>query len=118
LLQEIHQYIRDGFEYHVLSGNRGKAGQPAQQVRPNQQLKKIEIEVAICFLKILYDIDPKCIDSHLNYIKQVTASLKKMFEKGFENSNKNNSPNRVYELPPLTEGSFSEMLQKDLEIRV
>jgi len=52
--------------------------------------------VAICFLKILYDIDPKCIDSPLNYIKQVTASLKKMFEKGFENSNKNNSPNRVY----------------------
>jgi hypothetical protein len=42
LLQEIHQYIRDGFEYHVLSGNRGKAGQPPQQqVRPNQQLKKI-----------------------------------------------------------------------------
>lgn len=42
LLQEIHQYIRDGFEYHVLSGNRGKTGNPpAQQIRPNQQMKKI-----------------------------------------------------------------------------
>lgn len=102
----------------MLSGNRGKTGAQTPQVRPNQNLKKIEIEVAICFLKILYDVDPRCIDSHLNYIKQVTAALKKMFEKGFENSNKNNSPNRVYELPSLTEGSFSEMLQKDLEIRV
>ena len=46
-------------------------------------MKKIDIEVAICFLKILYDIDHKTIDIHLNYIKQVTSSLKKMFEKGF-----------------------------------
>lgn len=86
----------------MLSGNRGKTGAQTPQVRPNQNLKKIEIEVAVCFLKILYDVDPRCIDSHLNYIKQVTAALKKMFEKGFENSNKNNSPNRVYELPALT----------------
>jgi hypothetical protein len=46
-------------------------------------MKKIDIEVAICFLKIFYDIDHKTIDTHLNYIKQVTSSLKKMFEKGF-----------------------------------
>ncbi len=59
-------------------------------------MKKIDIEVAICFLKILYDADPKSIDTHLNYIKQVTSSLKKMFEKGFESSSKNNAPNRVY----------------------
>lgn len=31
----------------------------------------------------MYDVDPKAIDIHLNYIKQVTSSLKKMFEKGF-----------------------------------
>lgn len=81
-------------------------------------MKKIDIEVAICFLKILYDIDPKAVDHHLNYIKQVTNSLKKMFEKGFESSNKNNTPNRVYELPPLSEGTFHEMLNKDMEIRI
>jgi hypothetical protein len=37
-----------------------------------------------------------------------------MFEKGFETSSKSNSPNRVYDLPPLTEGSFYDMLKKDL----
>ena len=74
--------------------------------------------MAICFLKILYDLDPKTIDTHLNYIKQVTSSLKKMFEKGFETSSKNSSQNRVYELPPLSEGTFEEMLAKDMEIRV
>lgn len=41
-----------------------------------------------------------------------------MFEKGFETSSKNNSPNRVYELPSLTEGTFQEMLEKDLEIKI
>ena len=60
------------------------------------------IEVAICFLKILYDLEPRSIDTHLNNIKQVTSSLKKMFEKGFESSSKNSSQNRVYELPPLS----------------
>lgn len=43
--------------------------------------------------------------------------MKKMFEKGFEN-NKNSNPNRVYEFPPLTEGTFEEMLNKDLEINI
>ena len=43
LIQEIHQYIRDGFEFHALSGNRGKVNPPQQQVRPNQNMKKIEI---------------------------------------------------------------------------
>ena len=41
-----------------------------------------------------------------------------MFEKGFETSSKNNAPNRVYELPPLVEGSFQEMLEKNLEIKI
>jgi len=91
-----------------------KANPPQQQARTTQQLKKIEIEVAICFLKIMYDVDPKAIDIHLNYIKQVTSSLKKMFEKGFETSSKNNTPNRVYELPLLTEGTFTSMLEKNL----
>ncbi len=51
-------------------------------------------------MKILFDEDPKSIDQHLNYIKQVASSLKKMFEKGFESSKTNNN-NRVYELPNL-----------------
>jgi hypothetical protein len=42
------------------------------------------------------------VEPHLNYIKQVASSLKKMFEKGFETSSKNNNPSRVFELPPLT----------------
>jgi len=46
-------------------------------------MKKIEVEVAISFLKILYEMDSKLVESHLNYIKQVASSLKKMFEKGF-----------------------------------
>jgi hypothetical protein len=66
----------------------------------------------------MYEVEPRSIDIHLNYIKQVTSSLKKMFEKGFETSSKNNSPNRVYELPSLTEGTFQEMLEKDLEIKI
>ena len=61
----------------------------------NSNMKRIDIEVAICFLKILYDLEPKAIDTHLNNIKQV-SSLKKMFEKGFESSSKNSSQNRVY----------------------
>ena len=114
LMQEIHQYIRDGFEHFLMSGGaRNKQAQTAQPLRA-QQLRKIDIEVAICFLNILYEVDPRSIDTHLNYIKQVTSSLKKMFEKGFETSNKSNNTSRVYELPPLTEGSFPNMLQKDL----
>lgn len=100
LLVELRDYIKDGLEFHLFS-TKNRAGQTQPQ-RPNQQMKKIDIEVSICFLKILYDIDPKVIDHHLNYIKQVTNSLKKMFEKGFETSSKNNASNRVYELPPLT----------------
>ena len=42
------------------------------------------------------------VEPHLNYIKQLASSLKKMFEKGFETSSKNNNPSRVFELPPLT----------------
>jgi hypothetical protein len=45
----------------VLSGNKTRINQPPQQTRPTQQLKKIEIEVAVCFLKILFDVDPKSI---------------------------------------------------------
>lgn len=41
-----------------------------------------------------------------------------MFERGFETSNKSNNANRVYEPPPLTEGTFQEMLNKDLEINI
>lgn len=82
LLTELREYIKDGLEFHILSSSKTKAG-AAQPQRTGQQMKKIDIEVAICFLKILYDIDPKAVDHHLNYIKQVTNSLKKMFEKGF-----------------------------------
>ena len=91
----MHNYIRDGLEFHIISSSKGRTGAP-QPARTGQQLKKIDIEVAICFLKILYDIDHKTIDTHLNYIKQVTSSLKKMFEKGFETSSKNSAPNRVH----------------------
>ena len=63
-------------------------------------------------------MDPKLVETHLNYIKQVASSLKKMFEKGFETSSKNNNPSRVFELPALKESSLQEMLDKDLEINV
>lgn len=111
-------YIRDGFESYVFNSNKGRVNPQPQPVRSNQPTKKIEIEVAICFLKIMFDVDPKSVEIHLNYIKQVTSALKKMFEKGFETNTKNNAPNRVYELPELTEGSLTEMLEKDLEINV
>lgn len=62
----------------------------------------------------MFDIDHKFADPHLNNIKQVASAHKKVFERGFESSNKNNSTNRVYEPPPLTEGTFQEMLNKDL----
>jgi hypothetical protein len=101
LIGELNNYIRDGFEFHIWQSHKKPQG-GTQPMRTGQPMKKIDIEVAICFLKILYDIEPKTIDTHLNYIKQVTSSLKKMFEKGFESSSKNSSPNRVYELPPLT----------------
>ena len=99
-----------------MATNKSRNGQQAQQQR-NPSPKKIEIDVAISFLKILFEFDPKTADHHLNNIKQVASALKKMFEKGFE-SNKNSNPNRVYEFPPLTEGSFTEMLNKDLEINI
>lgn len=117
LLSELREYIKDGLEFHIISSTKSRVG-GSQPTRPSQQMKKIDIEVSICFLKILYDIDPKAVDHHLNYIKQVTNSLKKMFEKGFESSSKNNASNRVYELPPLVEGTFEEMLNKDMEIKV
>lgn len=79
-MQEIHQYIRDGFEYHVITGNRSRTAATGQRSIP---MKKIEVEVAISFLKILYEMDSKLVEPHLNYIKQVASSLKKMFEKGF-----------------------------------
>lgn len=66
----------------------------------------------------MFDIDDKFADYHLNNIKQVASSHKKVFERGFETSNKNNNTNRVYEPPQLTQGTFQEMLNKDLEINV
>ena len=66
----------------------------------------------------MYEIDSKLIEPHLNYIKQVTSSLKKMFEKGFETSSKTNNPSRVFELPPLNAQTFQEMLDNDLQINV
>ena len=107
LINELHNYIRDGFEFHMMQSHNKKPPSGTQPMRSTTpSMKRIDIEVAICFLKILYDLDPKTIDTHLNYIKQVTSSLKKMFEKGFESSSKNSSQNRVYELPPLSEGTF------------
>lgn len=50
----------------------------------------------------MFDIDPKYADPHLNNIKQVANAHKKVFQRGFESSNKNNNTNRVYEPPPLT----------------
>lgn len=41
--------------------------------------RKIEIEVAISFLKIMFDIDNKYAEHHLNDIKQVAIAQKKMF---------------------------------------
>jgi hypothetical protein len=57
-MQEIHAYIRDGFEYHVMTANRSRTAATAQRVIP---MKKIEVEVAISFLKILYEMDPKLV---------------------------------------------------------
>lgn len=71
----------------------------------------------ISFLKIVFDLDHRLVESHLNNIKQATSWQKKMFEKGFE-SNKNNNNSRVYEPPSLTEWTFAEMMNKDLEINI
>ncbi len=66
----------------------------------------------------MFDIDHKFAEHHLNNIKQVALAHKKMFERGFETSNKSTNTNRVYEPPPLTEGTFQDMLNKDLEINI
>ena len=114
LLQEIHGWIKEGFDYFVVSTNKTKNQPPKPQAN-----KKIEIEVAISFLKIMFDLNPSIIDSHLNNIKQVALAHKRIFERGFESNNKNNSNNsRVYEPPLLTESTYAEMLQKDLEINI
>jgi len=39
-MQEIHQYIRDGFEYHVITGNRSRTAATSQRSIP---MKKIEV---------------------------------------------------------------------------
>lgn len=36
---EIHQYIRDGFEYHVITGNRNRTSNTGQRTLPS--FKKI-----------------------------------------------------------------------------
>ena len=58
----------------------------------------------------MFDLDPSTADPHLNNIKQVALAHKKIFQRGFESNNKNNSSSRVYQPPLLTEGTFSQML--------
>lgn len=62
-----------------MSTNKSKNSQNQKA----QTSKKIEIEVAISFLKIMFDLDPSTADPHLNNIKQVALAHKKIFERGF-----------------------------------
>ena len=47
------------------------------------------------------------------YVKQAASLDKRVFERGFEISTKNNNTNRVYEHPPL-KWYIQDMLNKDL----
>lgn len=67
----------------MLATTSKRTGQ--QQTNPIRQpgQKKVEVEVAISFLKIMFDIDHRLAEHHLNNIKQVASAHKKMFERGF-----------------------------------
>jgi hypothetical protein len=79
--------------------------QQTQTQQPNIRQpgpRRIEIEVALSLLKIMFDINPEYTTYHLNNIKQAANFLKKGFERIFEDAKKNNSTARAYEPPPLT----------------